>query len=133
MLGNDIVNMVVPVVVVRADVIVYVAFEVKDLFVVKVLKVVVGTSVVVCVIVVGVNDTVSVLIVVVRCNKVVCVAVDCPCMVVGGVIVVVVNADAVVWLTFVAGVVIFVATVGVNLVFLKVVVRFDKAGYVVVN
>ena len=71
MVGNGIVNMVVPVVVVRADVILYVAVGVKDLLVVKLFKVVVGTDVVVCVIIVGVNDTVDVLIVLVRCDKVV--------------------------------------------------------------
>ena len=78
---------------------------------------------VVCVIVVGVNDTVSVLIVVVRCDKVVCVAVDCPCMVVGGVMVVVVNADEAVCLTFVAGEVIFVVGLELNEAVLNVVVR----------
>ena len=54
-------------------------------------------------------------------------------MVVGGVIVVVVNTEGVIWLTFVAGVVIFVVIVGVNLVVFKAVVRFNKVVYVVVD
>ena len=54
-------------------------------------------------------------------------------MVVGEVMVVVVNAGVVIWLTFVAGVVTFVVIVGVNLVVLKTVVRFEKVVCVVVD
>ena len=52
-------------------------------------------------------------------------------MVVEGVKVVVVNIDRVVWSTFVAGEETFSVVVGVTVVVLNVVVRFDKVVYVV--
>ena len=54
-------------------------------------------------------------------------------MVVGGVIVVVVNMDRVVWLTFVAGVENSTVVVEVSVVVPNVVVRSDKVVYVVVD
>ena len=54
-------------------------------------------------------------------------------MVVGGVIVAIVNVNEVVCLTFVTGVVIFAVIIGLNLVVLKIVVRFEKVVYVAVD